>query len=258
VLGVRKVHEKINIFFGGMSAEPFPIAVEGGRCACRDWKAVSRAHDTEARNKDRAFLAACGIRFDDDIFPERNQMDEELRSYVAAALTEAEAKLKRRGTLGPWCFYCGEIGEIGMCGCAFGETFRCCASGVLICAPCAQAHRAVAEHLREMFSAKITQRSNSVRAKMERTLYRAARAVCNPSDSDEYDPCSTRDLVFFLGQPDPFCDSHEEFEAKTLRAFRRSRFLDFLKLAAEIAREQDAEIFRAAARALVTRRQTRA
>jgi len=234
-------------------AEPFPITVEGGRCVCRDWKAVSRARDTEARNKDRAFLAACGIRFDDDIFTEGKPMDDELfRSQLAAALAEEEARLQRVGKVGPWCFRCGRTGPTSRCDCPFPLDFGCVDR--LFCEDCRKPRREVADFLRTMFAAKITQRSNSVRAQRERALFRASGAVCNPSDSDDYDPCKTRDLHFWLAQADPFDDSAEEFETKTLRAFRRSRFLDFAKLATEIKAEQDKEIYRALARALRTHR----
>jgi len=179
--------------------------------------------------------------------------DPSLREATSAALEAELAAQKRKGTPGEWCFYCGRLGQVVRCDCASGDGFGCGEPLRYVCPECVSAHKVVAEHLRKMFSFPLVMRSNSRRGQAERELFGAANTVCDPNESDDYDSCAKRDLVFFIAQADAFYHGKSEFRRLILDAFRHSKFLDFQALAKALEKEKEAAFIRALYRAVVAR-----
>jgi hypothetical protein len=178
-------------------------------------------------------------------------VDDKLRAFAQAAIEEASNAIARRGKTGDHCFFCGTDTPLMVCGCEFSESFRCGGLGRYICTDCHRAHMKVAKHLKNMFAAPRSMRSNSRRRMLERELYGAACAVASPTgDADDYEPHDTSCLAFYIAQADSFDQEAQEFRHTILDAFRLSRFLDFKALAAALAREEDATLLRQIARAI--------
>jgi hypothetical protein len=168
-----------------------------------------------------------------------------LYDRVVAGLAEDVA---RAGTRGTHCFFCGALPTAlpqVNCRCGHGADFGCGLQSRRICRFCSTAHEHVAEHLERMFACKIVSRVSSVRARLHRNLRNAA--VPDSETWDTVDPKTpSQRLHFCLAQTDPYADPPEAFRAGVLKAFRRSRLLDFSSLARGLVIAKEAEMSRAA------------
>ena len=148
---------------------------------------------------------------------------------------DIELRQSRIRKAGSWCFFCAEDHSLARCGCPMPESLGC--HGQRVCSDCANAHRAIAGHLRRMFKAPIVDRSSSVRAKLYSQLHGAADELAEQKGEP-----MEGSLHFHLAQACPFDDEKPEFKGKILGAFERSKFADFQGLARELARETDQEL----------------
>jgi hypothetical protein len=157
---------------------------------------------------------------------------ETLLLALAGDIRQRESKIRKSGS---WCFFCADDHSLARCGCSMPESLGC--HGQRVCSDCANAHRAIAGHLRRMFKAPIVDRSSSVRAKLYSQLHGAADELAEKRGEP-----MEGSLHFHLAQACPFDDERGEFKGKILHAFERSKFSDFQGLAKELARETDEEL----------------
>jgi hypothetical protein len=157
---------------------------------------------------------------------------ETLLLALAGDIRQRESKIRKSGS---WCFFCADDHSLARCGCSMPESLGC--HGQRVCSDCANAHRAIAGHLRRMFKAPIVDRSSSVRAKLYSQLHGAADELAEKRGEP-----MEGSLHFHLAQACPFDDDRGEFKGKILHAFERSKFTDFQGLAKELARETDEEL----------------
>lgn len=198
---------------------------------------------TEREAEIRLLNDIAGVQNDAASEVTKMDYDRELNRSIEKTLGDLERAAQRAGTGGLWCFGCGASSvSLEKCGCDFGESFGC--SGRLFCADCRAARRAVANHLRQLFAAKKVDRVSSVRLRLLRELRRAARGV----EGEESDPANERFLSFWVSNCDEFGYSTEAFRAGVLRAFKRTKFLDFAGLARALRRQEDESLLRAVIR----------
>lgn len=172
----------------------------------------------------------------------------DMGEIVFAAVQQAERRVARIGTVGHWCYFCGndDPTKFCFCHCSYPRDLRC--QGKLVCEPCRQSHRTLTDHIDKMLSFPVVERADSRRSQYEIRLYRAASRACNPTDDDNYDHTEHRDLAFHLAQADPFGES-DVFRAGILRAFRVSKFVAYQALAEELEKQWQESIVRAVRRA---------
>jgi|HubBroStandDraft_1064217.scaffolds.fasta_scaffold25218_5 hypothetical protein len=156
-------------------------------------------------------------------------------SLFLALVGDIELRQSRVRRVGNWCFFCGASESLVSCRCSFPESFQCV--GQQLCSDCRDAHRIVADHIKGMLAAKITDRVTSIRATKFNQLHSAAEVV-----DEKYGTPFEKQLQFALSQTDPYDDSRTEFRTGILRAFRAARFSDYQTLAKELVREQDRKI----------------
>ena len=157
-------------------------------------------------------------------------------------------RIERIGKVGPWCWFCGADETLSFCTCHFPIDFRC--HDKFVCEPCRKSHLALDAYITRMVSFPVCQRADSRRSQYEMRLFRAAKRVCNPGDSEEYDHAERRDLAFHLAQCDPFGDG-ELFRAGVLRAFRVSKkFTLYQALSKELEKQGHEALIRSIRRAL--------
>lgn len=178
----------------------------------------------------------------------RMSQDSELNRLAANVLSDMTRAAQRAGTDGMWCFFCGASGvKLDRCSCGLAESFRCGAPGRLLCEPCRDAHRAVAAHLEKLFGTKPIVRVSSLRARYSRELSSAVRAIEGDGVGNP------RRLLFWLSQLDDFETDSDRFRADALKAFRKSKFLDFQSLARNLKQQRDESLIRAVIRAGLAR-----
>jgi hypothetical protein len=175
------------------------------------------AHRTQFGNDQQLLNAIAG-----EPQGERCQMIDRLASITDKNRTRARSA-------GPWCYFCGLEFELQKCGCGFPVALEC--GGNRVCSFCASAHRTLATHLRKMFSAKVVDRSSSVRARLFNNLFSAADEVFERSGLPDRGAPFENSLKFCVAQGDPFDDSPAEFRDTILNAFRRSKFIEYRELA---------------------------
>jgi hypothetical protein len=178
------------------------------------------AHRTNSDNDQRLLSAIAG---------ESQREGSELIDRLASVTDKNRTRAR---SVGRWCFFCGGEFELQKCGCGFPVALEC--GGDRACSFCASAHRTLATLLRKLFSAKIVDRSSSVRARLLNNLFSAADEVFERSGlPDEGAPFETS-LKFHIAQADAFDQSPGEFRDAVLGAFRRSKFTQYRELAAEL------------------------
>jgi len=166
---------------------------------------------------------------------DKNMQNEsnEINQLAAETLDELEMNVKRAGTIGAHCYFCGRI-EVPTksCGCSHPEAFAC--SGKQVCRECRAGMRAVAAHVDEMFTKPYVCRVNSTRARLARQLSFALERTSGGA--------KLFDLL--RSHADVWEDSPAQFRFHVLRAFERSRFLAFARLAEALKRERDEFVIR--------------
>ena len=173
-----------------------------------------------------------------------NMVDTEIQKMFERAISEEVRAAERAGQDGVWCYFCGAASvELHRCDCGLAESFRCGASGRLVCNGCREAHRSVAGHLETIFAAPPVVRVNSRRAQRSRELSLAARA-CYREDIEPVD-CP---LFSGIAQCDEFERDSERLRKDLLRSFAKAKFLDFQTLARNLKKQQDESFIRAAIR----------
>lgn len=158
-----------------------------------------------------------------------------VESFLAVLVTDAETCAARVRKAGPWCFFCGDDRSLMRCGCGMPETFGC--ADQRVCSACSVAHRAIGSHIKTMLQAKRTDRVSSIRARMYNQLFGAAEAV----DEAAGTPLE-QSLHCQIAQTDPYDDENREFRGTILGAFRLARFTDFQGLAKELEKETNADL----------------
>lgn len=176
--------------------------------------------------------------------PMNSNFDFETKKLVELVVAETAAALSRAGTDGVWCFGCGTSRvSLDRCACNFGESFGC--TGKLFCGDCRAARRAVASHIEKVLAAKVVNRVSSIRLRLLRELRGAARSI----EGEDSDAGDSRLLSFWLANADEFSDDGDGFRAGVLRAFQRTKFLDFAGLAKALRQQEDESLIRSLIRA---------
>jgi hypothetical protein len=165
-----------------------------------------------------------------------------LLSAMAGGPFVCQALIRRPGD---HCYFCGDGAgaALAACHCGLSESLEC--GGQKLCADCRSAHRTVASHLKEMFSAKISDRSSSIRLKKYYQLHTAGE-VCD-EQNPHVERAAPRDqiersLASAIAQVHPTDDEHREFKAGILGAFAALKFNDYQGLAKALQAEKDAEL----------------
>jgi hypothetical protein len=179
------------------------------------------AHRTYSDNDQRFLSALAG-----ETQAEGGEMIDRL-----ATVTE-QRRITRARETGPWCWYCGGEFELQKCGCGLPIALEC--GGKRVCSFCASAHKTLATHLRKLFSARVVDRSSSVRARLFNNLFSAADEVFERSGLPDRGAPFENSLKFHIAQACPFDQSPGEFRDIILGAFRASRFTQYRELAEEL------------------------
>jgi hypothetical protein len=143
---------------------------------------------------------------------------------LAQLFFEVRKSMARARTEGHWCYFCGDDGRAGKCGCSLPETMGCL--GKRVCPDCAGAHGTIARHLERMFDAKIVNRVSSVRARLFEQLHEAAELL-EEANGTPFE----RSLHLHVAAADPYDDSKAAFKAKIARAFSLANFKSYPELA---------------------------
>jgi hypothetical protein len=159
---------------------------------------------------------------------------------LAGSMAFQEARVR---TQGEWCFMCGAGHSLGTCRCSFPESLQC--HEQKMCLDCRSAHKFVAEHIKEMLSAKRSDRSSSIRTKKFFQLHNAAETVEEQSSNVERrapDWPIERNLTCSLADATPWDDTNAEFRGAVLGAFRAVKFSEYRALAKALQSEKEAEL----------------
>jgi hypothetical protein len=182
----------------------------------------------------------------EDLGPAERKFVENIATEEVAYRAACKQRIRKSGD---HCWYCGSTSKTVKCDRLYPESFRC--TEKKSCAECSRAHKVIANHINLILKYPVVRRADSRRFTAWYLLSNAIEGIEEPEVN-----AGRIDLADTLGcniSPDE--DLAWEMPSEKLRSwilggFRRTKFVDFQKLAAALQQEIQDEALHSAARLL--------